>query len=75
MGTNGVLGGRRHRLAVVLGDQRLMELVRTRIDYTLAHASEDGYLGPKFFQDPNGDFIAGRTLCSFALCRPSPMPG
>jgi len=22
------------------------ELVRTRIDYTLAHASEDGYLGP-----------------------------
>ncbi|MGC9990295.1 MAG: beta-L-arabinofuranosidase domain-containing protein [Terriglobales bacterium] len=44
------------RLAVVLGDQRLMELVRTRIDYTLAHASEDGYLGPKFFQDPNGDF-------------------
>jgi uncharacterized protein len=44
------------RLALVTDDQPLMEKVRTCIDYTLAHAAENGYLGPKFIQDPKGDF-------------------
>ncbi|MGB7434453.1 MAG: beta-L-arabinofuranosidase domain-containing protein, partial [Candidatus Acidiferrum sp.] len=44
------------RLALVLDDQHLMAQVRTCIDYTLTHAAEDGYLGPKFIQDPKGDF-------------------
>ncbi len=44
------------RLALVLDDQHLMQQARTSIDYTLAHASENGYLGPKYIQDPKGDF-------------------
>ena len=44
------------RLAVVLQDEELMAQVRTTIDYTLTHAAADGYLGPKFFADPKGDF-------------------
>ena len=44
------------RLAVVLQDQQLMAQVRTSIDYTLSHATEEGYLGPKFFAEPKGDF-------------------
>jgi DUF1680 family protein len=44
------------RVALVLDDQQLMQQVRARIDYTLTHASENGYLGPKFIEDPKGDF-------------------
>jgi hypothetical protein len=44
------------RLAVVLQDEQLMAQVRTSIDYTLAHADADGYLGPQFFKEPKGDF-------------------
>jgi uncharacterized protein len=44
------------RLALVLDDQSLMAEARTCLDYTLTHAAEDGYLGPKFIQDPKGDF-------------------
>jgi uncharacterized protein len=44
------------RLAVVLQDEQLMAQVRTTIDYTLTHAAADGYLGPKYFADPKGDF-------------------
>lgn len=38
------------RLAVVLQDEALMAQVRTRIDYTLAHAAPDGYLGPQYLE-------------------------
>jgi hypothetical protein len=44
------------RLAVVLQDEQLMAQVRTTIDYTLSHATAEGYLGPNFFADPKGDF-------------------
>jgi len=44
------------RLALVLGDQALLEKVGRRIQYTLSHADNDGYLGPEFFKDPAGDF-------------------
>lgn len=44
------------RLALVLENQQLMAQVRTTLDYTLSHADANGYLGPKFFEDPVGDF-------------------
>ncbi|MFZ0743533.1 MAG: beta-L-arabinofuranosidase domain-containing protein [Terracidiphilus sp.] len=44
------------RLAVVLQDEKLMAQVRTSIDYTLAHASSSGYLGPKLFEDSNENY-------------------
>jgi len=44
------------RLALVLEDKELMAQVRASLDYTLAHADANGYLGPKFFEDPMGDF-------------------
>ena len=39
-------------LALVLDDKDLMAQVRATLDYTLAHAADNGYLGPKFFEDP-----------------------
>jgi hypothetical protein len=44
------------RLALVLNDERLMAQVRASIDYTLTHAASNGYLGPRNFEDPKGDF-------------------
>jgi hypothetical protein len=44
------------RLALVLEDKDLMALARATLDYTLAHADANGYLGPTFFEDPVGDF-------------------
>ena len=38
------------RLAIVLQDEQLMAQVRASIDYTLAHADADGYLGPDFIK-------------------------
>jgi hypothetical protein len=38
------------RLALVLDDQALMALVRTRIDYTLQHTASDGFLGPQYLE-------------------------
>ena len=43
------------RLGIVLGDERLLAQAGTAMDYTLSHA-DGGYLGPKYFEDPNGDF-------------------
>ncbi|MEO7719696.1 MAG: beta-L-arabinofuranosidase domain-containing protein [Capsulimonas sp.] len=44
------------RLAIVMNDKSLMRQVREKIDYTVSHANSDGYLGPKFFEEPTGDF-------------------
>jgi hypothetical protein len=44
------------RLALVLEDKDLMAQVRASLDYTLARADANGYLGPNFFEDPAGDF-------------------
>jgi hypothetical protein len=43
------------RLAVVLQDEKLISQVRTSIDYTLTHVDADGYLGPKYLQNPTPD--------------------
>ena len=40
----------------MLGDEALLAQVRETIDFTLAHADPDGYLGPRFFKEPTGDF-------------------
>ena len=45
------------RLAIVLQDRTLMDQVSSRIDYTLAHAAADGFLGPQyleFSEEPGG---------------------
>jgi len=44
------------RLALVLGDEQLLAHTRHSIDYTLAHAAPNGYLGPQMFREPKGDF-------------------
>lgn len=44
------------RLALVLEDEELLAQTRKPIEYTLAHAGAEGYLGPKLFQEPTGDF-------------------
>lgn len=44
------------RLALVLQDEQLLAQISKPIGYTLAHADENGYLGPEFFEDPKGDF-------------------
>jgi hypothetical protein len=43
------------RLALVLGDDQLIEQVWASISYTLTHADTDGYLGPQLFKYPKGD--------------------
>ena len=43
------------RLALVLGDEQLMEQTWATIRYTLSHADADGYLGPQFFKEPKGN--------------------
>ncbi len=44
------------RLALVLGDQKLLDKTRSYLRYTLDHPGSNGYLGPKFFEDPVGDY-------------------
>ena len=40
------------RLALVLQDEKLLAQVMTSVNYTLAHADAEGYLGPEFFKTP-----------------------
>jgi len=44
------------RLATVMDDEALKHRVLETINYTLSHAAPDGYLGPKYFENPKGDF-------------------
>jgi DUF1680 family protein len=44
------------RLAIVMKDEVLLSRIQATIDFTLTHAAPDGYLGPKFFEDPKGDY-------------------
>ncbi len=44
------------RLALVLGDQNLLDKTQSYLRYTLDHAGPDGYLGPTFFENPVGDY-------------------
>jgi hypothetical protein len=67
------------RLAVVLQDEQLMAQVRSTIDYTLSHAAADGYLGPKYFEDPKRDYHRWPQNVFFrglmALSDAQPVPG
>jgi hypothetical protein len=38
------------RLALLLGDEKLLAKARASLDYTLNHPSKNGYLGPKFLE-------------------------
>jgi uncharacterized protein len=42
------------RLALVLGDDKLLAKARAPLDYTLNHPSSSGYLGPKFLEYGSG---------------------
>jgi uncharacterized protein len=44
------------RLGLVLGDERLLRQVQVPLEYTVSHATAEGYLGPANFQDPKGDY-------------------
>ncbi|HEX4006204.1 MAG TPA: beta-L-arabinofuranosidase domain-containing protein [Acidobacteriaceae bacterium] len=44
------------RLAILLGDQQLLEKTKRPIAYTFLHPDRQGYLGPELFQDPLGDY-------------------
>lgn len=41
------------RCGLVLGDASLLRQARGPIDYTLAHISATGYMGPEYLRDPN----------------------
>jgi DUF1680 family protein len=68
------------RLALVLGDDKLLAKGRASLDYTLAHASDSGFLGPKFFQygedygAPNRwpNAVLSRGFMALADAQPSP---
>ena len=68
------------RLALVLGDEKLLEQVLTSISYTLTHQDPDGYLGPQRFKDPVGNhhrwpqtiFFRSLTACAEG---PTPLMG
>jgi hypothetical protein len=66
------------RLAIVLQDEKLMAQARASIDYTLSHAGEDGYLGPKEFEEPTGNFhrwpqnVLFRGLAALWDAQPAP---
>ena len=66
------------RLAIVLQDEKLLAQTRASIDYTLAHAGDDGYLGAKSFQDPKIAFhrwpqnVMFRSLSALWDAQPAP---
>ncbi len=43
------------RLALVTGNQPLLDKVSATLNYTLQHQRADGYLGPEVFRDPKDD--------------------
>jgi len=45
------------RLALILGDEKLLSKARASLDYTLNHPSASGFLGPKFLEF--GDDMGG----------------
>jgi len=65
------------RLALVLGDERLLAQAREALAHTLTHAAENGYMGPRYFQDPKADFhrwpqnVFFRGLAALGDARPA----
>jgi len=68
------------RLGLVLGDDKLLAKGRASLDYTLAHPSTSGFLGPKFleFGDDNGGLnrwpntVLNRGYMALADAEPAP---
>src|SRR5579871_2780216 len=68
------------RLALVLGDNALLAKARASLDYTLAHRSSNGYLGPMFLEhgDDNGGLnrwpnaVLNRGYMALADAKPTP---
>ena len=68
------------RLGLVLGDDKLLAKGRASLDYTLAHPSANGFLGPKFleFGDDNGGLnrwpntVLNRGYMAIADAEPTP---
>ena len=68
------------RLALMLGDEKLLAKARASLDYTLAHASKNGFLGPKFleFGDDAGGLnrwpntVLNRGYMALADAQPTP---
>lgn len=68
------------RLGLVLGDDKVLAKGRASLDYTLAHPSENGFLGPKFleFGDDNGGLnrwpntVLNRGYMAIVDAEPSP---
>ena len=44
------------RCGLVLGDEKLLNVATVPVEYTLSHATPEGYLGPAAIADPNVDF-------------------
>lgn len=44
------------RLAMLLGDERLLRMASKPVEYTFLHPDKHGYLGPELWQDPLGDY-------------------
>lgn len=68
------------RLALMLGDDKLLRKARASLDYTLSHPSKNGYLGPKFleFGDDFGGLnrwpntVLNRGFMALADAQPTP---
>jgi hypothetical protein len=68
------------RLALILGDDKLLAKSKASLDYTLNHASSNGFLGPKFleFGDDNGGLnrwpnnVLNRGFMALADAQPTP---
>jgi DUF1680 family protein len=68
------------RLALALGDDKLLAKARASLDYTLSHPSSSGFLGPKFleFGDDFGGLnrwpnnVLNRGFMALADAQPSP---
>jgi len=69
------------RLALLLGDEELLAKMRVPIDYTLAHPSSSGFLGPQFLEFGEDMFgglqrwpniVMYRSMMALADAAPSP---
>jgi uncharacterized protein len=68
------------RLALILGDNKLLAKARASLDYTLNHPSKNGYLGPRFLEfggDVGGlnrwpNNVLNRGFMALADAQPNP---
>ena len=68
------------RLALTLGDDKLLAKARASLDYTLNHPTKNGFLGPNFLefgQDTGGinrwpNTVLNRGYMALADAEPSP---